>query len=63
MLSIRQQGVIFTWKGKIFRRIGPERSERGDHFKVETDANGTLGVHMEGVFPWLVRWARRAGSI
>jgi hypothetical protein len=24
---------------------------------------GTLGVHIKGVLPWLVRWARRAGTI
>jgi hypothetical protein len=24
---------------------------------------GTLGVHMKGVLPWLVRWARHAGTI
>ncbi len=27
---------------------------------VETEAMGTLGVHMKGVLPWFVRWARRA---
>jgi hypothetical protein len=30
---------------------------------VETEAMGTLGVHMKGVLPWFVRWARRAGAI
>ncbi len=24
---------------------------------------GTLGVQMKGILPWLVRWARRAGTI
>ncbi len=24
---------------------------------------GTLGVHVKGVLPWLVRWARRAGTM
>ncbi len=42
-----------------------ERPERGGPLlTVETEANGgTLGVHMKGVLPWLVHWARRSGTI
>jgi hypothetical protein len=30
---------------------------------VGTEAMGTLGVHLKGVLPCLVRWACRAGTI
>jgi hypothetical protein len=29
---------------------------------VETEQMGTHGVHLKGVLPWLVPWARRAGT-
>jgi hypothetical protein len=29
---------------------------------VENEANGTQGVHMKGVLPWLVHWARCAAT-
>ncbi len=31
--------------------------------ELETEANGTLEVHMEGILPWLVRWALRDRTI
>ncbi len=43
----------------------PGRPKQADHTYldlVETEANGTYGIQMKGVLPWLVRWARRAGT-
>jgi hypothetical protein len=41
-----------------------ERLERGGPplMTVETEAIGTHGVHMKGVLPWLIHWARPAGT-
>jgi hypothetical protein len=39
-----------------------ETREGWPRLTVETDVNGDLLVHMKEVLPWLVRWARRAGT-
>ncbi len=40
-----------------------QRDQRGVLLTVETEVTvGSYGVQMKGVLPWLVHWARRAGT-
>ncbi len=48
---------------KTLEGSGAKRQERGDPWRLlKLRHMGTQGVHMKGVLPWLVNWARCTGN-
>ncbi len=52
---------ISYWKGGVCLS-SRETRDGWPLLSVETEAKGTQRVHMKGVLPWLVGWARRSGT-